>query len=235
MTTTAPTLPAQAHTRTHEERLDRLAAVAVKAGLNIAHGQELLITAPLEALPLVRRVTEHAYKAGASLVTTFLIDEESTLARYRFAPDDAFDRANVWLQDGIANAYRSGAARLGITGGNPAMLAQQDPSKVGARESGRSPRPAARHSTSSPGTRSTGASSRRPRRPGLRSRFPTKRRRTPGQSSGTRSSLLRASTRTRSGRRMEGAQQASAAAGRAAEREALRCAALHERISERRH
>ena len=131
MTTTAPTRPAQTSAHSHEYRLDRLAAVAVKAGLNIAHGQELLITAPLEALPLVRRVTEHAYKAGASLVTTFLIDEESTLARYRFAPDDAFDRANVWLQDGIANAYRSGAARLGITGGNPAMLAQQDPAKVG--------------------------------------------------------------------------------------------------------
>jgi aminopeptidase len=131
MTTTAPTFTHPAHSFSHEERLDRLAEVAVKAGLGLAHGQELLITAPLEALPLVRRVTEHAYKAGGSLVTTFLIDEESTLARYRFAPDDAFDRANVWLQDGIANAYRSGAARLGITGGNPAMLAQQDPAKVG--------------------------------------------------------------------------------------------------------
>jgi aminopeptidase len=131
MTTIAPTLPHSAHTFSYEERLDRLAEVAVKAGLGLAHGQELLITAPLEALPLVRRVTEHAYKAGGSLVTTFLIDEESTLARYRFAPDDAFDRANAWLQDGIANAYRSGAARLGITGGNPAMLAQQDPAKVG--------------------------------------------------------------------------------------------------------
>lgn len=130
MTTTA-TLPLTSRIRSHEDRLDRLAAVAVNAGLNIAHGQELLITAPLEALPLVRRVTEHAYQSGASLVTTFLIDEESTLARYRFAPEDAFDRANVWLQDGIANAYRSGAARLGITGGNPAMLAQQDPAKVG--------------------------------------------------------------------------------------------------------
>jgi len=111
--------------------LDRLAEVAVKAGLGLAHGQELLITAPLDALPLVRRVTEHAYKAGASLVTTFLNDDELTLARYRFAPDDAFDRANVWLQDGIANAYRSGAARLRIAGDDPALLAKQDAGKVG--------------------------------------------------------------------------------------------------------
>jgi aminopeptidase len=111
-------------------RLDRLAEVAVKAGLGLAHGQELLITAPVEAMPLVRRVTEHAYKAGASLVTVFYIDEAATLSRFEYAPDDAFDRTNVWLQDAIANAYRSGAARLGITGTNPALLAKQDPGKV---------------------------------------------------------------------------------------------------------
>ena len=111
-------------------RLDRYAEVAVKAGLGLAPGQELLITAPLDAVPLVRRVTEHAYKAGAALVTTFYVDEETTLARFQYAPDEAFDRTNVWLQDAIANAYKSGAARLGITGANPALLAKQDSSKV---------------------------------------------------------------------------------------------------------
>ena len=111
-------------------RLDKLAEVAVKAGLGLAHGQELLITAPLEAVPLVRRVTEHAYKAGAALVTTFYVDEAATLSRFEYAPDDVFDRTNVWLQDAIADAYRSGAARLGITGANPALLAKQDAGKV---------------------------------------------------------------------------------------------------------
>ncbi len=119
-----------AHDMTFEARLDRLAEIAVKAGLGLAHGQELLITAPLDAVPLVRCVTEHAYKAGASLVTTFYVDEAATLARFEHAPDDAFDRTNVWLQDAIADAYRSGAARLGITGANPALLAGQDPGKV---------------------------------------------------------------------------------------------------------
>ena len=126
---TQPTT-AEAHEARFAERLDRLAQVAVNAGLGIAHGQELLITAPLDAVPLVRRVTEHAYRAGASLVTTFYVDEAATLARFQYAPDDAFDRTNTWLQDAIANAYRSGAARLGITGANPALLAKQDSSKV---------------------------------------------------------------------------------------------------------
>ena len=41
-------------------KLDRLAEVAVKVGLQLAPGQDLLITAPVAALPLVRRIAEHA-------------------------------------------------------------------------------------------------------------------------------------------------------------------------------
>ncbi len=48
-----------------DEKLDRLAEVAVKVGLGLRAGQELIMSAPMEALPLVRRITEHAYKAGA--------------------------------------------------------------------------------------------------------------------------------------------------------------------------
>jgi aminopeptidase len=114
----------------HDEKLDRLAEVAVRVGLGLAAGQELVMTAPLEALPLARRITEHAYKAGASLVTTLFTDEEATLMRFRYAPDESFDKAADWLQNGVAAAYRSGAARLAITGGNPALLAKEDPAKV---------------------------------------------------------------------------------------------------------
>jgi aminopeptidase len=113
-----------------EEKLDRLAEVAVRVGLGLAHGQELVMTAPLEALPLARRITEHAYKAGASLVSTLLTDEEATLMRFQFAPDSSFDHAAEWLQKGLAAAYRSGAARLAIAGANPALLAGQDHDKV---------------------------------------------------------------------------------------------------------
>jgi aminopeptidase len=64
-------------------KLDRLAEVAVKVGLRLQPGQDLLLTAPSVALPLVRRIAEHAYRAGAGIVTPFLSDEEITLARIR--------------------------------------------------------------------------------------------------------------------------------------------------------
>ena len=119
-------------------RLDRLAEIAVHVGLGLAPGQEVLLTAPLDSLPLVRRITEHAYRAGASLVTTFLNDDVSTLARYRHAPDAAFDVAPGWLFDGMAAAFRGGAARLAIAGDNPSLLAAEKPDRVSRANRARS-------------------------------------------------------------------------------------------------
>jgi aminopeptidase len=131
MTATTARVPGQyAQTPEFETKLDRLAEVAVRAGLGLAPGQELLMTATLDALPLVRRITEHAYKAGASLVTTLFSDEESALIRFRHAPDPSFDAAPTWLYEAMAQAFRKGAARLAIAGSDPSLLSHEDPEKV---------------------------------------------------------------------------------------------------------
>ena len=111
-------------------KLDRLAEVAVKVGLRLREGQDLLLTAPAVALPLVRRIAEHAYKAGAGIVTPILSDEELTLARYRFAHDASYDRAAGWLYEGMAKAFSENTARLAVVGDNPMLLSGQDPAKV---------------------------------------------------------------------------------------------------------
>ncbi|HET7123575.1 MAG TPA: aminopeptidase [Bradyrhizobium sp.] len=111
-------------------KLDRLAELAIKVGLQLKAGQDLLVTAPTAALPLVRKVSEHAYRAGAGLVTPILSDEAVTLSRYRFAPDVGFDRAAGWLYDGMSKAFAENTARLAIVGDNPMLLAGEDPVKV---------------------------------------------------------------------------------------------------------
>src|ERR1700749_3486726 len=116
---------------THQQKLDRLAEVAVRVGLGLERGQELVMTASLDSLALARRITEHAYRAGASLVTTLFNDDEAALMRYRFAPNESFDRAPAWLYDGMGAAFKSGAARLAIAGANPSLLSNEDPDKVG--------------------------------------------------------------------------------------------------------
>src|SRR6195952_1897834 len=111
-------------------KLDRLAEVAVKVGLQLKAGQDLLLTAPTAALPLVRKIAEHAYKAGAGLVTPILSDEAVTLSRYRFAQADSFDRAAGWLYEGMSKAFADNTARLAIVGDNPMLLSGEDPAKV---------------------------------------------------------------------------------------------------------
>jgi aminopeptidase len=130
MSTLTAVTEAPAGVTDFETKLDRLAEVAVKSGLGLAPGQEVVMTASVDTLSLARKITEHAYKAGASLVTTLLTDDEQTLARYRYGSDASFDKAAAWLYEGMAAAYKSGAARLAITGGNPSLLSKENPEKV---------------------------------------------------------------------------------------------------------
>ncbi len=111
-------------------KLDRLAEVAIKVGLQLEPGQDLLVTAPTVALPLVRKIAEHAYKAGAGLVTPILSDEAVTLSRYRFGQDEGFDRAAGWLYEGMSKAFAGNTARLAIVGDNPMLLSGEDPARV---------------------------------------------------------------------------------------------------------
>ena len=125
-------------------KLDRLAEVAVRSGLGLAPGQELLITATLDAVPLARRITEHAYRVGASLVTTLFSDELSALLRFRHGSEPGFDAAPSWLYEGMAQAYRNGAARLAIAGNDPSLLSAENPEHVARanRATSRAYRPA---------------------------------------------------------------------------------------------
>ena len=112
------------------EKLDRLAEVAVRIGVNLAEGQDLIITAPTEALPLVRRIAVHAYKAGAGQVLPFFTDDAITLARFEHANDASFDRAAGWFFEGLGKAFKEGAARMAISAEDPLLLAEADPAKV---------------------------------------------------------------------------------------------------------
>ena len=113
-----------------EQKIDKLAELAVKTGVSLQKGQDLLLTSPIEALPLVRKVVEHAYKAGANLVTPLFSDPEITVSRFKYASDQSFDKATNWLYNGMAEAFDNNTARLAIVGEDPLLLSGQDPSKV---------------------------------------------------------------------------------------------------------
>ncbi|MGI4798154.1 MAG: aminopeptidase [Janthinobacterium lividum] len=122
----------------HEARLDKLAEVAVRVGLGLVPGQEIVLTAPLVAAPLVRRITEHAYRVGAKLVSPLFSDDATALSRFQHAPSEAFDYAPGWLYDGMARAFEAGAARMAIGGEDPTLLAGQDADRVARANRSRS-------------------------------------------------------------------------------------------------
>ncbi|MDE2385923.1 MAG: aminopeptidase [Alphaproteobacteria bacterium] len=125
--------------QSHAQLIDKYAELTIKAGLNLQAGQQLLITAPIEAVDLVRRVTHHAYQAGATLVTTLFNDEQAALMRYQLGQDASFDAAPGWLFNGMAEAFRDGkCARLAIIGEDPALLSGQDPEKLSRANRARS-------------------------------------------------------------------------------------------------
>ena len=114
----------------NENKIDKLANLAVKRGVGLQKGQNLLITAPIESLPLVRKIAEHAYKEGASIVTPLFTDSEITLSRFKYAPDESFDSATDWLFNGMGEAFDNNTARMAIAGDDPMLLSQMDPYKV---------------------------------------------------------------------------------------------------------
>jgi len=112
------------------KNIDKLAHLSIKRGVALQKGQNLLITAPLESLPLVRKIAEHAYKEGAGLVTPLFNDSDITLSRFKYGNDESFNIAANWLYNGMGEAFDNNTARMAIAGDDPMLLSEIDPDKV---------------------------------------------------------------------------------------------------------
>ena len=211
-----------------DEKLDRLAEVAVRVGLGLRAGQELVLTAPIEALPLVRRITDHAYRAGALLVTTLYADDPCVLVALR-----ARARCQLRLRPRLAaGCHRHRVQqRRGAHGHrrNQSRAARRPgPGQSGARQCRRVEGRQARHGTHHPSRDQLDhrrGSHARVGQTGLPRRARRHRR---GQAMGGHLPRL-AHHRRRSGRRLAGPRRAAEAARRPAEREALLRPALQVR------
>ena len=48
----------------NNQNLQKLAKLSISRGVNLQKGQDLIITAPIESIPLVRLIVDEGYKAG---------------------------------------------------------------------------------------------------------------------------------------------------------------------------
>ena len=119
--------------------LESYADLAIRVGLNLRAGQRLLIIGPLanggaslEAAPLVRLITDSAYRAGARAVEALWGDEAMQLSRFRLAPTKSFDEYSRWLPDALLQHVEAGDAVLSVYANNPDQLKDEDPQLVSA-------------------------------------------------------------------------------------------------------
>ncbi|NQX80236.1 MAG: aminopeptidase [Hyphomicrobiaceae bacterium] len=112
--------------------MQNLAQLLVHNGLGLKAGQQLVASAPFEAMPLIRAVAIEAYKVGCSLVTSMLADDAMNIIRAKWTHEEYLSADNIWLTEAYAKAYEGGAARLAITGCNPNLYKNLDQSRIRA-------------------------------------------------------------------------------------------------------
>src|SRR5579875_2389716 len=110
--TTTSVLAKGKFTETEEfaRRLDKLAEVAVRVGLGLGAGQEMVMTATLEHVRLARRIIEHAYRAGASVVAPMYADLQRAVPRSRLAGELIFGLVAGGVFEATPHTYRGAAA-----------------------------------------------------------------------------------------------------------------------------
>jgi aminopeptidase len=111
-------------------KLDRLAEISVRIGVNLQPGQELIINAPVEAVEMVRLMARHAYRAGARDVLVNFADQMLARIQVEDGRDEIFDHAPAWRYDGTLRAMREGAAVLNVVGADPNLMAGLDSARM---------------------------------------------------------------------------------------------------------
>ncbi len=113
-----------------EQKLQNYAELAVKLGVGLQAGQQLMVRAPLEAAPLVRLIAKSAYQTGATLVDVLWHDDALTLTRFKHAPRDSFETFPAWRTEALTRIGKEGGAVLSIYAADPDLLKGQDPELI---------------------------------------------------------------------------------------------------------
>jgi aminopeptidase len=116
-----------------DDRLERLAKLAVHAGADLRPGQDVFVSAwdPLQA-PLARAIAEEAYASGARYVSVVYWDAHVKASRLRHAPEDSLDHIPDWFRRFTTETVERRAATISIFGDpDPTVFDDVDPERAG--------------------------------------------------------------------------------------------------------
>lgn len=113
-----------------DQLLSKYADVVVRIGLNLRKGQRLLLRGILDDAPLMRKVTESAYKAGAVYVEPIYTDERITRIRFEHADPESLTEVPNWMLTRYEEYYERMDAELAIHSSDPELLSGIDPELI---------------------------------------------------------------------------------------------------------
>ncbi len=116
---------------TFDQKLDRLATLGLRVGVDLQAGQRLSLIGPVESLDLLRRIARQAYDLGAAHVHVEILDEQMGLIRALHAADDTLDEVDGERIAMLEAKFERGDAYLRVSGGDPDLMSAADPARVG--------------------------------------------------------------------------------------------------------
>ena len=100
-----------------DPRVERLAELAVRVGVGVQPGQDVVVLAyDVEQAPIARAVAESAYTAGARLVSVIYWDQHVKHARARHAPADTLGLVPTWWETMVADCIEHRSALIVVWG-----------------------------------------------------------------------------------------------------------------------
>ncbi|MQA99798.1 MAG: aminopeptidase [Actinobacteria bacterium] len=108
------------------------ANLAVRVGTNLQPGQDLLIDASLEHVPLARELTRAAFEAGARHVDVRYVDPHVRRAMIEYAEDDVLSWTPPYILTRFEHLEQQRGAVISVVGeAEPELFADLDPQRVG--------------------------------------------------------------------------------------------------------
>ena len=112
--------------------VEAYANLAVRVGMNLQKGQEVLVVAKLEHAELARAITRSCYSAGARYVNVLYGDDHVRKAMIEQADEELLSWTPPHLLEAVKRVEAAGGARVSIAGdAEPKLLSELDPARVG--------------------------------------------------------------------------------------------------------
>lgn len=110
--------------------LEKMAKLAVKVGANVQKGQIVLVSSPLYAAELAKRIQKEAYLVGAKKVYIDWTDDELNRNYYTYATDETLEELPEFQLQRFQYFVEQNACRISIDSKNPHGMKGVDMSKV---------------------------------------------------------------------------------------------------------